>query len=70
MVQGGMTPMHAIQAATVNAADLIGVSGKIGSIKPGKFADIVAVKDDPLQDIRVLERVNFVMKEGRVYKQE
>jgi imidazolonepropionase-like amidohydrolase len=70
MVQGGMTPMHAIQAATVNAADLIGVSEKIGSIKPGKYADIVAVKDDPLQDIRVLEKVNFVMKEGRVYKQE
>ena len=70
MVQGGMTPMHAIQAATVNAADLIGVSDKIGSIMPGKYADIVAVKDDPLQDIRVLEKVNFVMKEGRVYKQE
>jgi imidazolonepropionase-like amidohydrolase len=70
MVQYGMTPMHAIQAATVNAADLIGVSAKIGSIKPGKFADIVAVKDDPLQDVRVLEKVNFVMKEGQVYKQE
>ncbi|MBZ5663548.1 MAG: amidohydrolase family protein [Acidobacteriia bacterium] len=70
MVQGGMTPMHAIQAATVNAADLIGVSSKIGSFKPGKYADIVAVKGDPLQDIRVLEKVNFVMKEGRIYKQE
>ena len=70
MVQGGMTPMHAIQAATVSAADLIGVSSKIGSITPGKYADIVAVKDDPLRDIRVLEKVNFVMKEGRVYKQE
>jgi imidazolonepropionase-like amidohydrolase len=70
MVQGGMTPMHAIQAATVSAADLIGVSSKIGSIKPGKYADIVAVKEDPLQDIRVLEKINFVMKEGRVYKQE
>jgi imidazolonepropionase-like amidohydrolase len=70
MVQGGMTPMHAIQAATANAADLIGVSSKIGSIKPGKYADIVAVKNDPLQDIRVLEKVNFVMKEGRVYKEE
>ncbi len=70
MVQGGMTPMHAIQAATVSAADLIGVSSKIGSITPGKYADIVAVKDDPLRDVRVLEKVNFVMKEGRVYKQE
>lgn len=70
MVQGGMTPMHAIQAATVSAADLIGVSSKIGSITPGKYADIVAVKDDPLRDIRVLEKMNFVMKEGRVYKQE
>jgi len=70
MVQYGMTPMHAIQAATVNAADLIGVSSKVGSIKPGKFADIVAVQSDPLQDIRVLEKVSFVMKEGQVYKQE
>ncbi|MGA3089102.1 MAG: amidohydrolase family protein [Terriglobales bacterium] len=70
MVDGGMTPMRAIQAATVNAADLIGVSQKIGSLRPGKYADIVAVKDDPLRDIRVLEKVNFVMKEGRVYKQE
>jgi imidazolonepropionase-like amidohydrolase len=70
MVLGGMTPMHAIQAATVNAADLIGVSSKIGSIKPGKYADIVAVKDDPLRDIRVLEKVNFVMKEGLVYRRE
>lgn len=70
MVQYGMTPMSAIQAATVNAADLIGVSAKIGSIKPGKYADIVAVSGDPLKDVTVLERVSFVMKEGRVYKQE
>jgi imidazolonepropionase-like amidohydrolase len=70
MVEYGMTPMHAIQAATVNAADLIGVSAKIGSIKPGKLADIVAVQGDPLKDVRLLEKVNFVMKDGQVYKQE
>ena len=62
--------MRAIQAATVNAADLIGVSSKIGSIKPGKYADIVAVKGDPLQDVTILEKITFVMKEGHVYKQE
>ncbi|MBZ5719288.1 MAG: amidohydrolase family protein [Acidobacteriia bacterium] len=70
MVEYGMTPMHAIQAATVSAADLIGVSSKIGSIKPGKSADIVAVQGDPRKDVRVLEKVSFVMKEGQVYKQE
>jgi imidazolonepropionase-like amidohydrolase len=69
MVQYGMTPMRAIQAATVNAADLIGVSSKVGSIKPGKYADIVAVQGDPLKDVRVLEKISFVMKEGQVYKQ-
>ena len=70
MVECGMTPMHAFQAATVSAADLIGVSSKIGSIKPGKSADIVAVQGDPRKDVRVLEKVSFVMKEGQVYKQE
>jgi len=70
MVQYGMTPMSAIQAATVGAADLIGVSSKIGSIKPGKYADIVAVKGDPLKDVTVLEKTAFVMKDGRIYKQE
>ena len=70
MVKYGMTPMQAIQSATVNAADLIGHSELFGSIKAGKSADIIAVNGDPLADIRVLERVQFVMKEGKVYKRD
>jgi imidazolonepropionase-like amidohydrolase len=69
MVKYGMTPMQAIQAATVNAADLIGHSELFGSIKAGKSADIIAVDGDPLSNIRLLEDVAFVMKEGVVYKQ-
>jgi imidazolonepropionase-like amidohydrolase len=69
MVKYGMTPMQAIQSATVNAADLIGHSELFGSITAGKSADIIAVNGDPLADIRELERVQFVMKEGKVYKQ-
>src|SRR5215813_4687956 len=68
MVRYGMTAMQAIQAATSNAADLLGHSDLIGSIKRGKFADIVAVSGDPLKDISLLENVEFVMKEGKVYK--
>ena len=67
MVKFGQTPMQAIQAATVNAADLIGNS-RIGQLKAGSFADIIAVKTDPLTDIRALENVGFVMKGGVVYK--
>lgn len=70
MVKYGMTPMQAIQAATSNAADLLGKSDLLGSLKPGKFADIIAVDGDPLENIRLLENVEFVMKEGKVYKQE
>ena len=69
MVKYGMTPMQAIQSATVNAADLIGHSELFGSITAGKSADIIAVNGDPLADIRELEHVQFVMKEGKVYKQ-
>ncbi len=69
MVKYGMTPMQAIQAATSNAADLLGHSREIGSLKPGKYADIIAVAGDPLADIRVLENVKFVMKDGKIYKQ-
>jgi len=69
MVKYGMTPMQAIQAATSNAADLLGHSNEFGSIKPGKYADIIAVTGDPLNDIRLLENVQFVMKNGKVYKQ-
>jgi len=70
MVRYGMTPMQAIQSATVNAADLLGHSDVIGSIQPGKFADLVAVNGDPLQDISLLEHVQFVMKDGKIYKQQ
>ena len=70
MVKYGMTPMQAIQSATVNAADLIGHPELFGSITAGKSADIIAVKGDPLADIRVLEHVAFVMKEGAIYKRE
>jgi len=68
MVKYGMTPMQAIQAATSNAADLLGHTNQIGSIKPGKYADIIAVSGDPLADIRLLENVQFVMKGGKIYK--
>ncbi len=68
MVKFGLTPMQAIQSATVNAADLLGWSSKVGSITPGKLADIVAVTSDPLQNITALENVQFVMKGGLVYK--
>src|SRR5215831_15165631 len=70
MVKYGMTSMQAIQAATSNAADLLGHSDLIGSIKPGKSADMVAVSGDPLKDIKLLEDVEFVMKEGMVYKEK
>ncbi len=69
MVKYGMTPMQAIQAATTSAADLLGHSDVVGSIKPGRYADVIAVSGDPLQDISVLEHVQFVMKDGKVYKQ-
>jgi imidazolonepropionase-like amidohydrolase len=68
MVKWGQTPMQAIQAATVNAADLLSLTGKVGVIAPGAFADIVAVEGDPLKDVTELERVKFVMKGGAVYK--
>ena len=62
------TPMQAIQAATINGADLLGWEDKIASIKFGKYADIVAVTANPLQNISVLENMQFVMKDGVVYK--
>ena len=68
MVKFGMTPAQAIHAATTNAADLIGRSKDVGSIEAGKYADIIAVAADPLQDVRALENVSFVMKGGVVYK--
>ena len=70
MVKYGLSPMQAIQSATVNAADLLGWSDEVGSIEPGKFADLVAVEADPLKDITSLEHVKFVMKGGEVAKNE
>lgn len=68
MVKYGMTPADAIKAATVNAADLLGVASEAGSIEAGKRADIIAVAGDPLRDVTVLKDVDFVMKDGRVVK--
>jgi imidazolonepropionase-like amidohydrolase len=68
MVEWGMTPMQAIQAATVHAATLLGATDRLGSLTAGKLADLVAVPGDPTADIRVMERVSFVMKDGVVHK--
>ena len=68
MTRFGLSPMGAIQAATINAADLIGIKEKTGSIKAGKKADIIAVFSNPIEDITSLEQVQFVMKNGIVYK--
>ncbi|MFS4467790.1 amidohydrolase family protein [Maribacter sp. 2210JD10-5] len=68
MVQAGMTEIDAIKSATIAAAELIGIQDKTGSIEEGKWADIIAVKGNPLEDITVLKKVEFVMKEGKVYK--
>ena len=70
MVEAGMTPISAIRAATVNAADLLGRSDQLGSIEPGKFADIIAVKGDPTVDVTRLERVDFVMRHGVTIKKD
>jgi imidazolonepropionase-like amidohydrolase len=68
MVKLGLSPLQAIQAATINDADLLGWSDKVGTLEPGKWADIVAVDGDPLADVTTLERVKFVMKGGEVVK--
>jgi imidazolonepropionase-like amidohydrolase len=70
MVRLGLTPLQAIQAATVNAADLLGWSGKVGTLEPGAWADMIAVDGDPAKDVTTLERVKFVMKGGEVVKNE
>jgi imidazolonepropionase-like amidohydrolase len=68
LVKAGMTPMEAIRSATVAGADNLGKSDMLGSIAPGKYADIIAVEGDPLADITELEDIDFVMKEGVAYK--
>ena len=68
--QLGMAPLVALQTATINAADLMGWSAKTGTLEPGKWADIIAVEKNPLDDVRVLQDVKFVMKGGVVYKGE
>jgi imidazolonepropionase-like amidohydrolase len=68
MVRAGMTPAAAIRSATVGAATLLGRQGSVGTVEPGRDADIIAVAGDPLQDVRLLENVQFVMRHGRVYK--
>jgi len=70
MVRLGLTPLQAIQAATVNAADLLGWSGKVGTLDPGAWADLIAVDGDPGKDVTTLERVKFVMKGGEVVRNE
>ncbi len=68
MVQGGMTPVETIKAATISAADLLGITPQVGTLEPGKSADLIAVNGDPLKDVTELERVQFVMRGGNVYK--
>ncbi len=70
MVKLGLTPLQTIQSATINDADLLGWSDKVGTIEPGKWADIIAVDGDPLADVTTLERVKFVMKGGEVLKNQ
>ena len=68
MVRYGMTPMQAIQSATIRAAELLSKEDMLGSVQPGRFADLVAVKGDPLQNIRVLENLTHVMKDGKLVR--
>ena len=68
MVKYGMSSIQAIQTATTVAAQLLDMEGKIGELKAGAFADIIALKQDPVKDIKILEQVQWVMKDGIVYK--
>ncbi|HMC21824.1 MAG TPA: amidohydrolase family protein [Thermoanaerobaculia bacterium] len=69
LVRGGLTPLQAIQAATINAADLLGHPDTLGSIAKGKYADVIAIDGDPLEDIAAMEHVVFVLKSGSVVKE-
>jgi imidazolonepropionase-like amidohydrolase len=68
MVKYGMTPMQAIQSATISAAELMQFQDSVGSVDAGKYADVIAVEGDALQDLRSFMKVGFIMKDGRVYK--
>jgi imidazolonepropionase-like amidohydrolase len=70
MVELGMSPMEAIKSATSRAAEMLDLQGQIGVIAPGAYADIVALSGDPLSDIKILENVQFVMKDGKVFRNE
>ena len=70
LVKAGLTPAEALRAATTEAARLLGLEGKVGEIKPGEYADIVAVEGDPLKDIGAVERVRFVMKGGQAFRDD
>lgn len=70
MVDLGMSPMDAIKSATTRAAEMLDMSGQIGVLSPGAYADVIAVQGDPLKDIKSLENVQFVMKDGKVFKSE
>ena len=68
LVKGGMTPLQAIQAATLRAAELLRMEDSIGSLEPEHYADVIAVNGDPLKDVAALENVVFVMKGGKVIR--
>ena len=68
MVRYGLSPLQAMQTATINAADLLSQQDKIGEIKAGAFADIIAVKGDPTKDVKLLQQIQWVMKDGKVWK--
>ena len=70
MVEFGMKPIEAIRSATVDAAELVGVAGKAGVLEKGYWADLIAIEGNPLTDIRAMEKVRFVMKEGKVYRND
>ena len=68
MVEVGMPAMEALQSATITNAKVLGLSDQLGQIKPNYIADIIAIDVNPLEDISTMERVQFVMKEGKIYK--
>jgi imidazolonepropionase-like amidohydrolase len=70
IVEWGMKPIDAVRAATINAADLLGQAGKGGILEKSYYVDIVAVRDDPLEDVTILEDVSFIMKGGKVYRND